>query len=170
MPEHTESLTAKKLREFLHYDPSTGEFRWKKRGRGYPGVGKLAGSTSHERGYRTISIEGRSHLAHRLAWLYVHGEFPANELDHIDRNTDNNAIANLRACTRRDNAFNTVRHPGATSRYPGVSWDKGRGKWVAKIRMPDGKRRQLGRFDDEAEAAAAYAVARNAINPFRAAS
>ena len=167
MGNDNEPLTAERLREFLHYDPITGDFRWRKQGRGYPGVGVVAGSTSHKRGYRRISIGGKLHLAHRLAWLYVHGHFPADEIDHIDRDTDNNALTNLRACSRRDNVFNTVRHPGAASAYPGVSFDKERGKWVAKIRTPDGERRWLGRFDNEAEAANAYMAARSKMDPFR---
>lgn len=167
MTEPTAPLTAERLRELLHYDPETGVFTWATKRRG-SNLGAVAGNTSHKGGYRTISVDNRRYTAHRLVWLYVYGEFPSDEIDHIDRNPDNNALANLRACTRRENAYNTVRQPGATSDYRGVTWDKARRKWAAKIRMPDGTRRQLGRFDSEAEAAHAYAEARAAIDPFRA--
>lgn len=166
MSKHS-AITQGQLINLLDYDQSTGVFRWKSNGRMHV-AGAIAGATSHKGGYRLISLgaRGRAYLAHRLAWMYVYGEFPDSELDHIDRNPDNNAIANLRACTRQENAYNTVRNCGETSNYTGVSWDKARGMWVARIRMPSGKRNHIGRFSDEKEAADAYRRAKASIDPF----
>ncbi len=159
-------ITQERVRAALSYDPETGIFRWRESYARNMRVGDVAGTASHRFGYRLIGIDGCQYLEHRLAWLYVNGEFPCGELDHIDRNPRNNAISNLRECSRKENAYNTVRNPGETSRYPGVHWDKARAKWAARIRLPDGQRKMLGRFDDEQEAANAYARAKAQINPF----
>lgn len=164
-PRSDDPITQQHLKEMLNYDPETGLFTWRKKPGRSTVVGAVAGSTWHERGYRLISFEGRRYLAHRLAWLYVYGYLPQNELDHINRDTDDNRIANLRECTRRENAQNIVRDVGATSKYPGVSWDKARQKWGAKIRA-GGKRLMLGRFDSELDAAFAYVRAKQELHPF----
>ena len=91
-------LTAERLRGLLEYDGTTGVFHWK-------GTGERAGSIQ-DKGYRTIEIGGRSYYAHRLAWLYTYGSWPNDELDHIDRNKDNNSISNLRDVSRSENNRN----------------------------------------------------------------
>src|SRR5262245_52384097 len=67
-------LTAKRLRALLHYAPETGLFHWRQR-RGNRAAGGEAGH-GEGTGYRAIRVDGHSHLAHRLAWLYVHGRHP----------------------------------------------------------------------------------------------
>jgi hypothetical protein len=72
--------TAERLRQLLYYCPRTGRFHWRVK-RGNAAAGFEAGSGSKD-GYRTIQIDGRPYYAHRLAWLYVHGEHPAGQIDH----------------------------------------------------------------------------------------
>lgn len=81
MAETTQAL----LRSLLDYDAQTGAFTWKVQRSPRIKAGALAGSTSGN-GYRYITVNGQTHSEHRLAWLYVHGEFPASELDHINHN------------------------------------------------------------------------------------
>lgn len=103
-------LSADRLREILTYDPETGIFRCRVQ-RGKLRIGDIPGDTSHPGGYRVMRLGFSRYLAHRLAWLYVYGVWPEGEIDHIDGNTDNNSIGNLRAATSQQNKWNrpTVR-------------------------------------------------------------
>lgn len=106
---HNQSeLTAAQLRDVLDYDPETGIFRWKEGGRGKVKAGAIAGSPCHNRGYRLMCVNYTRFLAHRLAWLYVHGEWPSGEVDHINGRTDDNSIGNLRVVTRLQNTWNSA--------------------------------------------------------------
>ena len=98
-------LSAEHLRELLTYDPETGVLRWRF-SRPKARAGDVAGDTCHKRGYRNICVDYRKYLAHRLVWLYVYGVWPEGEIDHIDGNTDNNSLGNLRAATRQQNNWN----------------------------------------------------------------
>ncbi len=97
-------LDQKTLMNILHYDPLTGLFTWINVSK-YHGQlnGKNAGCMN--RGYIKIKINRFAYFAHRLAWLYVHGEFP-HQIDHINRTRDDNRISNLRECTSGENARN----------------------------------------------------------------
>lgn len=99
------SLTRDKLMHLLKYDMSTGEFFWRvPRGAGTK-AGDKAGHTASD-GYTRISIEDKKYLAHRLAWFYMSGEWPAEEIDHRDGDKSNNKIDNLRCCSRKENMKN----------------------------------------------------------------
>jgi hypothetical protein len=88
----------------------------------------------------------------------VIGEPPLGmEVDHIDGNGLNNCRDNLRFVTRRQNMQNNV-NASVTSKLPGVSWDKKRGKWKAYIKV-DGIHKDIGRFKSEADAFSAYNTA-----------
>lgn len=100
-------LTAERLRSVLTYDADTGVFRRSVLNRTRYPVGKIAG-TPHSSGYIAIGINGKSYKAHRLAWLYVFGEWPTGEIDHINCIKDDNRIANLRVSTRAQNMQNRV--------------------------------------------------------------
>lgn len=99
-------LTADYLRELLCYDSETGIFTWRETRHWRAIKGEEAGTCAHPRGYRTIRINYKAYLAHRLAWLYVHGEWPSHEIDHINRKTADNALKNLRHCTHQQNRWN----------------------------------------------------------------
>lgn len=91
---------------------------------------------------------------------------PAAETDHVDRNGLNNRRSNLRTSTPSQNRANVVKRSGCSSRFKGVTWDRSRGRWQAKIQLM-GRSRSLGRFDDETAAARAYdAAARAAWGEF----
>ena len=101
-------LTAERLREVLAYDAETGVFTWRdNRGSRAP-AGSVAGNVSHQRGYRQIRVDYNRYLAHRLAWLYVYGEWPAAQIDHINGQTEDNRIVNLRPATQRQNCLNSA--------------------------------------------------------------
>jgi hypothetical protein len=102
-PKEIEStLTPEWVRDNLAYEPETGSFLWKKRGFGRT-LGRVLG-TKVWPGYLVLKVNGAVHYAHRIAWLYVYGEWPSGQIDHIDGDKMNNAIANLREATSAQNA------------------------------------------------------------------
>lgn len=150
-------LLAKRLKEVLRYDASTGIFMWLISPNRRIPVGSVAGAKSN--GYLLIGIDGEHYAAHRLAWLYVTGKWPAVEVDHKDRDRANNAWKNLREATRKQNAENKPAvAANNTSGTKGVSFHRRFQRWRAFIGH-EGKARHLGYFDTEAEARAARSAA-----------
>jgi hypothetical protein len=152
------------LRKLLRYDPETGEFTWLvNRGRGR--VGQPAGSTTGD-GYRQIEVAGRSVRLHRVAWFWMTGEWPPEEIDHINSIKADNRWCNLRLATRSQNRANTRVHSRNQLGLKGVSYQKKGGRWSAQICV-DNHRRRLGSFDSPELAHAAYmAAARKAFGEF----
>ena len=87
------TLTQKRLKKLLHYNPETGQIRWKQT-RGKQTRGKTAGCRVNNKG-TVIRVDGVRHWARRLAWLYVHGEFPGEPVVHLNPNKFDNSIDNL---------------------------------------------------------------------------
>lgn len=148
-------LTAERLRELLKYDPETGLFTWIAfRGSRAP-AGGVAG-TKHHSGYLQVKIDGRLYLSHRLAWLYMTGEWPAHQVDHDERDGGDNAWAGLRGASSSQNSANRAVQSNNKLGIKGVNVH--RGMFRAGIQV-DGKYKHLGYFQTVAEASAAYAVA-----------
>lgn len=147
-------ITQERLKAVLNYDSSAGTFTWRNPLVRRVKVGQIAGSLMSN-GYINIGVDATRYLAHRLAWLYVHGAF-VKEIDHANGDRTDNRIENLRSCSRSDNAHNLFkpRH-GLSSKYKGVHWAKEKQKWATQICL-NGKRKFVGRFHDEDAAAAAY--------------
>lgn len=155
------------IRDFLSYDPTTGEFRWLKRPPYANSVkaGAVAGNARSE-GYRAIMFRGRHYLAHRLAWLFVYGVWPPGDLDHKDRDKANNRIDNLRLATQGQNKANSGPYRTNTSGFKGVSFNKQRGRWEAQIQL-GGRNKNIGYFNSPEAAARAYdAAAREHFDEF----
>lgn len=147
-------LTQSELKRLFKYDPENGVFtRLVKVGR--HDVGAVAGTIDDD-GYVRITINRKKYRAQRLAFLYMTGAFPENEVDHEDRVRTNNAWRNLREATTQQNAAN--RAATASSGYKGVSCRNGR--YVAIVKY-DGKKRYLGSFGSAEAAHAAYTEAAN---------
>ena len=147
------------LRKRMHYDPATGLFTRILT----TGSGSIAGSepgTVDAHGYRVIRIGARVYKAHRLAWLYMTGNLPESEIDHIDGVRGNNTWKNLREVDRSTNMRNR-RHAsaGGTSKLLGVSWNKQKRKYIAQIKTNDGVK-YLGQFDSEVEAHSIYVLSK----------
>ncbi len=165
----TLSLTQERLIELLEYDPSTGVFTRKKSTNNQTAPGQIAGHPNAD-GYVTIRVDKVSHVAHRLAFLWMTGKYPDINLqvDHINGIRNDNRWSNLRLVTARTNQHNRIstdNRPGRTSKHLGVSHKKlGRRRWEASIRV-DRKLIYLGRFSTEAEAAKAYLEAKAVYHP-----
>lgn len=147
-------VTQKRVREVLAYDPETGVFTWKiGTARGRPG--ERAGAVSSI-GYRYVAVDGRRYLAHRLAWFYVHGEWPRDQIDHINGKRDDNAISNLREATNAQNQRNSAGKINSTG-FRGIT--KKGNRFRASITV-DNRVHFLGSFKTAEEAHAAYLEAR----------
>jgi hypothetical protein len=152
----TQDLTAARLRELLSYDPDTGQFIWLVK-RGKARLGMSAG-TNHVRGYRCIFIQGKNYLAHRLAWLWVHGAWPDQQIDHINGDRLDNRMANLRQVTNAINSQNRRRaNKNNSSGRLGVSQNAN--GFLSLIRI-DGNLIRIGLYETADEAHAAYLQAK----------
>jgi len=146
-------LTQSRLKEVLSYDPETGKFVRKVSRSNSVKVGSVAGTLS-PLGYTQIRVDGKRYLAHRLAWLYTHGYFPENQIDHLNGIRNDNRIKNLREVSNACNLQNTKIRSDNTSGFPGVYWHKQRRKWGAYIQI-QGKPYHLGLYDTALGAALA---------------
>ena len=129
-----------RLREIIRYDPATGMPWWieRKRGRNRH---KPAGQYSGKE-YPQIIIEERYYYIHILAYALMTGEWPDEEVDHVNGNKHDNKWSNLRAATPAQQKMNCGLYKSNTSGHPGVCWDKSRDKWVVRVGVT-----QIGRFD-----------------------
>jgi hypothetical protein len=152
----TESITQDRLKELLDYNPETGVFTWKVRRNGRVRAGDVAG-TANNNGYTIISIDCVRHLAHRLAYLYVHGCLP-EKIDHRNTIRTDNWIDNLRPASGSQNKANSGIPSKNTSGYKGVCFHAKAGKWRAKITV-NRRSLSLGLFSDILDAAEAYKAA-----------
>ncbi|RLA59959.1 MAG: HNH endonuclease [Epsilonproteobacteria bacterium] len=145
-------LTHNELTDLLDYSPITGEFVWKKSINNAVKVGAIAGSLK-KIGYRYIGIMGKRYLAHRLAWMYIHGSMPINHIDHINRNKDDNSICNLRDVTPVENGRNRNISKRNKSGINGVSFCNRNKKkpWSSSI-VVFGKKKFLGYFASKTDA------------------
>lgn len=140
-----------RLHELLEYNGETGVLSWR--------VARSAGVKSGDRagsltkgGYRTVRVEGRPYQEHRIIFLMVHGYMPKC-IDHKNRNPSDNRIVNLRESTLTQNQINKA---GSGKHLKGIWQVKDR--WRAALRV-NKKQKNLGTFDTQEEAHAAYMAA-----------
>jgi hypothetical protein len=160
-----EELTQHRLKELLHYDPKTGEWRRLHSHQRPDCTGRSPGYVN-KRGRHMIAVGGREYQSHRLAFLYMTGEWPKGGVDHKDGIGHNNAWSNLRLANQSQNIANSKLSDANTSGFKGVHWGKSKKKWIAQITI-NGKCKCLGRFKDLDAARLAYEVAaREAFGEF----
>ena len=147
------------LKEILEYEQETGIFTWVKLAKNVHNIhiGDIAGCLDKRNGYISIRINNKKYRAHRLAWLYVIGNWPEFEIDHINHIRNDNRFENLRDTDK--NRWNKSEQKNNTSGYVGVVLDKPTKKWQAQIQV-NGKCIYLGLFTDIEEASQAYQEAK----------
>lgn len=158
-------LTAQRLRELFDYNSETGLFtRLTSRGGFFAGE-VLGEKPNHENGYFRIAIDQRNYFGHRLAWLHHFGEWPRQEIDHIDGNRMNNCIANLRDVPRAVNAQNLKRAKSnnKSSGLLGVT-KHADGGFQARAKLAK-TFYSFGLYDTPEEAHQAYLAAKRLIHP-----
>src|ERR1035437_5939533 len=125
-------LSQAQVQAIWMYDPYTGVLRW----RVSPSIGVAAGGiagTLDKTGYIRVRYKGKAYLAHVLAWIYMKGELPPNEIDHEDRVKKHNWIDNLRPATLSQNRSNVGVRSDNTSGVRGVTYHKRDKCWQASI-------------------------------------
>lgn len=150
---NTAGLTASELRYWLSYDLESGLFRWVRSASNRAPVG-FTPTCTDSKGYVVIRVNNHMHRAHRLAWLYMTGEWPAEHIDHVNRVKNDNRWANLRLATLSENGANAV-FPKGVSGLKGVIWDKQKERWLARIKVNQ-KSVHLGYFYDKYAAHEVY--------------
>ena len=155
-------MNQKQLRELLWYDAQTGVFRWRKEmRRGIIKPWSVAGGVDNY-GYIKIKIKQIDYRAHRLVWMYVYGQMPTNEIDHINGIRNDNRLCNLRPVTVKQNKENVALRKDSSTGCLGVHFCKKTKKYVAKI-SHNKKPIYVGRFDNIDDAATAVRQKRREI-------
>lgn len=145
-----QNLTQSRLKELVHYDPLTGVFTWLVALSNRVKVGDVIGCLNGE-GYLYGRVDGPLYLIHRLAFLYITGAFPPEDVDHENHDRADNRWTNLRHATRTENLQNQRLSQRSTSGHTGVHWCKDRKKWLAHVRV-NGKSKHLGYFTKKSDA------------------
>lgn len=169
------------LRQLLRYEPDTGKLFWKERGpewfseSSYAGratrtaewacavwnnrnAGKQAFTADNGKGYRAGTIFGVKLKAHRVCFAILTGEWPPEQVDHINGDPRDNRACNLRLAGSSQNAWNKGPYARNRTGLKGVSFKRQTKRWSASIKA-HGKQRHLGYFETPEMAHAAYVKA-----------
>lgn len=146
-------ITQSELKRWVRYSPVTGRMYrilgvYPKTGREYPRNDEILGTNN--RGYKWLKLLEKMYLLHRLAVLYMTGEHPTGEVDHINGDRLDNRWNNLRVCDSFANSRNQGVRKDCTSGVRGVNYNtcsttRSDKRWVARI-SHKGKRILLGNF------------------------
>jgi hypothetical protein len=150
------TLTQRRLKEVVHYNPDTGIFTRIDRGINSKPLGS---KHSDENGYLKFSIDGTLYFAHRLAWLYFYGDWPNGLVDHSNRKKSDNRIVNLRDSNKSKNGHNANVSKRSKTGFTGVTFVKNTKRYRSCF-VKDRKRIHLGYFDTPEKAHEAYLIAK----------
>ena len=162
--------TPEHVRQLVSYDPETGRFVWLPREVGRDGslrsvntfnaiyAGRPAFTIDHGNGYLSSTFFQVKAHAHRVAWVWMMGEWPDGEIDHINGDRSDNRWANLRLVTKSQNMRNAKLRSNNRSGHHGIYWDRSKRRWAATIKG-DGRTLHLGRFVQLNDAVAARKAA-----------
>lgn len=168
-----QAISAARLRELMDFQPESGNFHWKERQRhefdslrafrafNAKFAGKAAGSPDGK-GYVQIRVDGKKYRAHRLAWLFVHGVWPSEQIDHINGDRSDNRIANLRDVPIDTNNQNERR--ARRNNALGCLGVYRRGGMFGASIMANGVVHRLGNFDCVEKAQSAYLDAKRRLH------
>ena len=137
------------LKSRILYNKTTGIFTRRTPGR------IIMGRLNKTTGYWTIGFDKKQYQAHRLAWFYVTGKWPTNDIDHINGIRTDNRFENLREATRSQNCRNRVKHKGKSLPLGVYRNNRGRRTYYVQI-LANGRNKRLGPFKSVVEAEAAY--------------
>lgn len=163
MPVRINQLSLEVAQKHLRLDRETGRLYWLTSSKGRR-AGDEAGSVcNYASGRRCmVHIDGGRHMRSRIVFLMAYGYWPANFVDHINRDSLDDRPENLREATPQQNGWNRdTNKPNATG-FLGVRWKPKGGRFEAQIRH-NYKNIYIGTFDTAEEAHAAYIAKRNEL-------
>jgi hypothetical protein len=160
----SDSAFLNKISALLRYDAGSGKFFWL-HSRGRAKAGKESGM-EWSTGYIKVTIFGKHHLAHRLAWLFCHGEFPSFDIDHINGIKTDNRIENLRPALRFENQQNQRASKKSQTGIRGVYPTSTPNKWDVRIKHLK-KYIHIGRYGSIDEAVNARLAAEKKYHPYK---
>lgn len=155
--EDKPDLTQDRLCFLLSYNENTGDFT----NLTYRGARAVVGGEAgvlRKDGYKAVTVDGVHYLAHRLAWLYVHGRWPAEMVDHVNGDRGDNRLSNLREAKVWQNSANSSSRSTSGTGIKGVSYVARKKKYTARV-MVQSHLYNLGYFSTKEEAAEAIAEA-----------
>jgi len=134
-------------KDYLNYlfDYKNGELFWKNPKSNRVKIGQKAGSKNNK-GYFKTAINGKYFLNHRIIFMIHYGFLP-KMIDHIDNNSENNFIENLRPATRSENQHNSKISQNNTSGIKGIYWNKKSKKWKTQFKL-NNKKMYFGEYND----------------------
>lgn len=153
------------LRKLLRYEPETGKLYWLPRPAGmfatqraastwnsrYANTEAFTASLPNSRDSETAYLQGnvlsKHHLAHRVIWAIVYGEWPKDQIDHINGDRADNRLKNLRQVSVVENGRNQKLRKSNNSGVMGVHWYGARNSWQVYIDI-NRKRVHVGYFTD----------------------
>lgn len=135
--KYNKDLTVEELKNDLHYNPDTGAFT-RLVSRSGVSAGKLAGGLN-AKGYFRVKVFNKTYAGHRVAWLYMTGELPSDQIDHINHDRGDNRFINLRQVDNSENQKNSNLSPRSTTGFTGVMQDKASLRWRGQVTV-EGKR------------------------------
>lgn len=138
-------MNINELKSLLSYEPDTGVIRWIAKGKGR--IKKKEAGTLLHSGYAGICIGPKRWQSHRIAWALHYGEWPKDQIDHINGIRTDNRICNLREASNAQNGKNLGLSKANTSGHKGVCFDKQTGKWRAIIKV-NFNQINIGRYAD----------------------
>lgn len=151
--------SVERLQQALSFDLQAGKAYWKTSAGGQT-VGAEV-KYRHKSGYAYVQVDRMRFSLHRAIWAIANGFWPERTIDHIDGDTLNNAISNLRLASFAENCLNRKKYKNNQSGEVGVS--RKHGKWAAQVNK-GGKSHYLGLFDTKEAASAAYKAAATALH------
>jgi len=158
-----ETLTQKEVQKLFIYDKDTGKLFWR------PWTSKNRTSTIKEvislspNGYKRTCINYKQYYAHRIIWLYIYGYFPENYIDHINRDTTDNRLENLREVSQQCNLRNAKVRCNNKSDITGLNWNPRNNNWIVRIKVAF-KEYYLGSYKDYYEAACVRLAVEQCLN------
>ena len=148
----------------IRYDPTSGLLYWNVSKRNVT-KDTVAGNFCNTHKYIKVMVNKKNYYAHRVCWYLHFGNFPKNQIDHINGIRHDNRICNLKEATDAEIRQNLSRRKDNSSGYTGVSWDKAKNKISAIIHV-NNKKLFLGYFNTAELASHAYAEAKKEFHTF----
>ena len=145
-------LTQDILKQYVVYHPDTGWFTSTGVKYSNKKEGERVGTVHKTKGYRYLTLLGKTYREQRVAFLYMTGRWPEHQVDHINNVKNDNRWCNLRDVSAAVNCQNRRMYVTNKSGYKGVVWNKNTEKWQVLCRA-NGKQHYVGLYENKEEAA-----------------